>query len=126
MVTFYLKREFGITHKAPEPGEDGINKLQHGKKGNQIGRNVGHQFNWGRGTSSGSFQDISFFPINYSGHVWKPMYQELLLKRAIPLLNYRIIIYIQKYTVSLLNLWSFTYEFTHKNIDKKHHVACHF
>lgn len=66
---FYLKRELRITDKAPKPGEDGINKLQHGKKGNQIGRNVGHQFNGGRGTSSSGFQDVSLFPINYSGHI---------------------------------------------------------
>lgn len=54
LTNIYLKGELWVTDKAPEPGENGVHKLQHGREGDHYDHNFGHQFNYGQSTSSDS------------------------------------------------------------------------
>ena len=63
-IYMYLKGEFWETDEAPEPGQDGIDKFQHGEESDEVGGDIGHQFNGGRSSGSSCLQEVPLLPKN--------------------------------------------------------------
>ena len=60
----YLKGEFWETDKAPKPGQDSVDKFQHGEESNEVSGDIGHQFNGGRSSGSSCLQEVPLLPKN--------------------------------------------------------------